>query len=588
MTGGMILHRTVALLVLTVCGVTSAACSSTAESPAASAPGVAGAGGAVEHTGAGGKGISAGTSGAASAAGAAGGGHGGDAAGGKTASGGTAQSGGKAGSAGNATGGGAAAGASGGVGSAGAPGAGAGGSGGNGGGAAPTTRIVSLRTSVSGTYVAAGGGTVSAVSPSVDKTELFTLTDLDGGVLADGDFVRLTTSDGAHLSAVNGGGGALLASTGSPGDFETFALVRLAGPGPLASGDAIALRAKLMNDYVSAVNGGGGEVRVDQPHALAWETFYATLDAVVTPPPANAREKVLAYLSGLGGKKTLTGQHDKYNATPALASTQVYDLTGAHAALWSADFGFGKDAVDNRGTMIAEAKKQWSAGAVVQVMYHACAPTGDELCSWDDVGGNNPKHLTDAEWSELVSDGTALNAAWKARLDALAPFFADLRAAGVAPLFRPLHEMNQGVFWWGGRGGPAGTRKLFQLTHDYLVQKKGFDHLIWVWDIQDFGSLATDANDYDPGQAYYDIAALDVYGGGYTQDKYDVMKKVAGSKPIAIGECEHPPSGDVFGAQPDWAFFMLWPDFIAENAAVLPGVYALPRMITREQMPGWK
>lgn len=212
----------------------------------------------------------------------------------------------------------------------------------------------------------------------------------------------------------------------------------------------------------------------------------------------------------------------------------------------------------------------------------------DELCGWDDVGGANPAHLSDAEWNQLVTDGTPLNAAWKARLDALSPFFAELKAAGVAPMFRPLHEMNQGVFWWGGRGGPNGTRKLFQITHDYLVKTKGFDNIVWVWDIQDFDSLASDASAYDPGQAYYDIAALDVYGGGYTQAKYDVMKKVAGAKPIAIGECQKPPTAALLDSQPDWIFFMLWPDFVDENAGVLPGLYAAPRMVTRDELPGWQ
>lgn len=165
--------------------------------------------------------------------------------------------------------------------------------------------------------------------------------------------------------------------------------------------------------------------------------------------------------------------------------------------------------------------------------------------------------------------------------------FADLKAAGVAPLFRPLHEMNQGVFWWGGRGGESGTRKLFQITHDYLVKTLGFDNIVWVWDIQDFGSLAADVNSYDPGPAYYDIAALDVYDGGYATWKYDAMVGVAAGKPIAIGECQKVPTSDELTAQPKWSFFMLWPDFLDDNAAALPALYAAPNVITEDEMPGW-
>src|SRR5262249_45208782 len=153
--------------------------------------------------------------------------------------------------------------------------------------------------------------------------------------------------------------------------------------------------------------------------------------------------------------------------------------------------------VADRPTMIAQAKTEWAKGSLVQLMYHACAPTGDESCSWDEIGGNTPAKLTDAQWSDLVTDGGTLHAAWMARLDTLSGFFAQLKAAHIAPLFRPEHEMNQGVFWWGGRPGAMGTRRLFQITHDYLVGVKGFTNIIWVWDVQDFGSLSTDVVDYN-------------------------------------------------------------------------------------------
>src|SRR5262249_19730873 len=274
--------------------------------------------------------------------------------------------------------------------------------------------------------------------------------------------------------------------------------------------------------------------------------------------------------------------------TPTDATDQVVAITGKTPGLWSADFGFGQDALDNRATMIAEAKTQWSRGAIVQLMYHNCIPTRDETCSWDDIGGASPQHLGGAESTELVTDGTALNAAWKARLDGLALYFADLKAAGVAPLFRPLHEMNQGVFWWGGRGGADGTRRLFQITHDYLVGEKGLDNIIWVWDVQDFASLADDVVAYQPGAAYYDVAALDVYDGGYTGDKYAGMRGAAGGAPIAIGECATPPTADELAAQPAWVFFMLWPDFVDQNKGALPALYGAGNVVTRDKMPGWR
>jgi hypothetical protein len=453
-----------------------------------------------------------------------------------------------------------------------------------------TARTIALRTKLTGHRLSATGATdasaIRATALAVSSAELFTLIDLDGGALVDGDAVQLETHGGARWTAA-GGGGAALTLASAADDSQVFHLHRVDGPGPIASGDAIALAARDGVHYVSAIDGGGGAVTVDAPHAFDWEIFTVTLDATVAPPGNPAKAKVLAFLAAQRGQHTLAGQHDKSNADPQGATSQVATITGKVPALYSADFGFGADMVDNRATMIAAIKDQWRQGAVVQLMYHNCVPTRDERCGWDDIGGANPAHLDDAQWTELVTDGTPLNQAWKARLDTLAGFFAELRAAGVAPLFRPLHEMNQGVFWWGGRGGPSGTRKLFQITHDYLVDTKGLDNIIWVWDVQDFGSLATDVHDYDPGPGYYDIAALDIYDGGYDASKYAAMKGIAGAGLIAIGECATVPTPAELDAQPDWSFFMLWPDFIDQNQAGLQATFGAPRVLTRDELPGW-
>ena len=466
-------------------------------------------------------------------------------------------------------------------------------SGGSGGSSSTTTTVqATFRTLLTTQYLSAkdgGGSALTADGASPGKAETFTLTDLDGGALIDGNEVRIATSNGRYVSAKNGGGGAIDVTATTPGDDETFVVTRLAGPATISPGDLIALKTRLKINYISAIDGGGGEVRADAPWAKEWETFTISLDGESPPPTTNAgRQKVLDYLAGVSGNKTIAGQHNKFNSDPAGATQALKSITGKTPGLWSADFGFGQSAVDNRALMITEAKKQWSDGAIVQIMYHTCVPTRDELCEWDDIGGAHPQHLTNDQWGQLVTDGTDLNKAWKGRLDTLSVFFADLKAAGVAPLFRPLHEMNQGAFWWGGRGGAEGTRKLWQITHDYLTKTQGFDNLVWVWDVQDFVTLDSDINDYNPGLDYFDVAALDMYEAGYIQHNYDLMLSAAGGKPIAIGECQKLPTSALLAKQPKWAFFMLWPDFIDENKGVLPALYNAPNVITEEQMPGWK
>jgi hypothetical protein len=465
------------------------------------------------------------------------------------------------------------------------------GGGGSDGGVTVTSVAVTLSTLDTSQYLSAlggGGSTLNAAAVTPGSAETFTLSDLNGGALSDGDPVRLAAADGHFVSAQGGGGSTLSVDVSQPGDDETFMIVRLAGPGAIAPGDNVAFKTKLKTNYISAINGGGGDVRADAPWDKGWETFTLSINGVASAGPSMARMEVLAYLESISGKKTIAGQHNKDNSTPHVSTDDIATITSKTPALWSADFGFGQDALDNRQLMITEAINQWHHGAIVQLMYHNCIPTGDETCSWDDIGGMTPQHLTDDQWNQLVSDGSALNTAWKARLDTLSVFFAQLKAAGVAPLFRPLHEMNQGIFWWAGRGGANGTRKLYQITHDFLVQVKGFDNIIWVWDLQDFASLSTDVSDYDPGSNYYDIAALDVYDGPYDQTKHDLIRGAAGQKPIAIGECEQLPTSAILTQQQDWVFFMLWPDFIMEETSVLPALYSAPNIITEDQMPGWK
>jgi mannan endo-1,4-beta-mannosidase len=240
--------------------------------------------------------------------------------------------------------------------------------------------------------------------------------------------------------------------------------------------------------------------------------------------------------------------------------------------------------------MINEAREQWKRGALVHLMYHACPPIQSEACEWK---GGVLSGLSDDHWNELVTDGTPLNDVWKSRLDSIVPYLQDLKNNGVAVLWQPLHEMNQKAFWWGGRPGPNGTRKLYQITHDYLVKRRGLTNLIWIWDIQDFEYLGQDLGGYNPGDSYWDIAALDVYasdGRGYTNDKYNAMVNVAKGKPIAIGECDRLPRAEELTAQPGWVFFVAWAELVkTKNSPQEIGrLYESRKTLTLDELPGWR
>lgn len=317
--------------------------------------------------------------------------------------------------------------------------------------------------------------------------------------------------------------------------------------------------------------------------ASAWTPGGGT-----TSPTAAKRQRMLDWIAGISGKKAMVGIENKSASTNPTGDTdKITAITGRVSSFWGADFGFGSTDVNNRGTVIAEAKRQFAKGAMVALMYHACAPTRDEYCSWDDIGGAHPAKLSDTQFKDLTTPGTALNNAWLQRLDKLAVHFQDLKNAGVVVMFRPLHEMNQCAFWWACHKGPNGTARLYQITHDYLAKTKGLDNIIWVWNVQDFSNLATDVDAYNPGTAYFDLATLDIYNTGWTQTNYSTMQRVSGGKPIAVAECQFMPSSAMLAAQNKWAFVMLWPDFINDNKSSLPALYRADNVLTLDEMPGW-
>ena len=301
------------------------------------------------------------------------------------------------------------------------------------------------------------------------------------------------------------------------------------------------------------------------------------------------RQKLLDYIASISGKKTLAGEHNR-ESTQGNFIQAMHDVSGHFPALWGGDFLFETNEIANRPKVISYLTQGWKGGAAVSLMYHACSPAMAETCTFD----NGIKaHLSDPQWADLTTDGGTLNKVWKARLDAISPYLQQLKDAGIAPILRIHHEMNQGVFWWAGRKGPTGTAKLFQITHDYLVKNKGFDNIVWVWSVQDIWDNQTNSwnfEAYNPGAAYWDIMALDFYDGkGFTSDKYNAMLAVAGSKPVTIGECTTLPTAKQLTDQPRWLYFLGWSELTQQSNSnsAITAVYTAPNVLTQDEMPGW-
>lgn len=301
---------------------------------------------------------------------------------------------------------------------------------------------------------------------------------------------------------------------------------------------------------------------------------------------ASARKKVMEYLYSMQGQKTIVGIHNREpNSEPSKQTNQAYAVTGQYPALWSGDFLFSSSDVSNRWNMIYECKKQWENGSIVQLMLRVTPPTQAEAGNWD---GGVVSKLTDEQWSSLITNGGELNKAWKKRLDTYAQYISYLKDNGVPVLFRPFHEMNQSMFWWAGRKGTNGTGALYRLTRDYLEKEKGLDNIIWVWDMQD---LSYDWSEYNPGNDYWDIFAVDIYNSDYfTEYKYNQALSVAENKLIAIGECDKLPTAQQLKEQPRWSFVMSWAEltFSHNTNSEIQNLYWAENTIVRNDLPDLK
>jgi len=304
----------------------------------------------------------------------------------------------------------------------------------------------------------------------------------------------------------------------------------------------------------------------------------------VNPNATPKARALLQYLYEISGTTTLSGQHN----TPAHAAQyneQAEAITGKYPSVWGQDFGFSTgddmDSVLFRPAIIAEAKRQYAAGSIVTLMWHAVRPIEDEPGTFSD---NVQGKVTDTEWLDLVTPGTAIHTRWLGQADVIAGLLADLRDAGIPVLWRPYHEMNGNWFWWGQRTGPDGYTALWRQMYDLFVNVHRLDNLLWVWNANaPNGAHVLPYEACYPGPETVDILATDIYHNNYHQSFYDDLVALADGKPVALGEVGQVPTPEILEAQPRWAWFMIWTNFLTKGNTpeAVRALFDSPRVLSR-------
>ena len=239
-----------------------------------------------------------------------------------------------------------------------------------------------------------------------------------------------------------------------------------------------------------------------------------------------------------------------YNASgkyPALIGFDFMNATGANEAdTWSREYT--RAAVDL-------AKDTYRRGGLPAFTWHWRDPSRktNEFYSADSQVKISDALNADGSWNT----SSALYQNMVKDIHTIADYFLEMQGAGVACLFRPLHEASGGWFWW-GREGAANCVKLYQLLFDEMVNVKGVHNLIWIWNAGD------NDHDWNPGDHYYDVVSADIYNADndYSSNyvSFECLKNLTGGKKL-IALSENGPIPDIdkeFEEEAVWSWWMPW------------------------------
>lgn len=297
--------------------------------------------------------------------------------------------------------------------------------------------------------------------------------------------------------------------------------------------------------------------------------------------PANPQlsqegRNVLYYLQSIQGNHILAGQEEADRCTRC-EMDRMRGITGKDPAL------HGHDVADYIIDPMDEAIADWNRRQLVTFSWHMGAPPGDDS-SFDNT-------FKDVDVNRVLQSGTNENRIYMAKLDKMATRLQRLEDARVPVLWRPLHEMNGGWFWW-SKSGAEPYRRLWIHQFNYFTQTKGLHNLIWVWSA---AQTKLPESAWYPGDQYVDITGSDTYENfsnmGLWTDHYNRHKQIAPLKPSALTETDKMPNPDELKSRNNkMIWFLPWfGQYVDVNSADYKRqVYNHQYVLTADEMPDLK
>ncbi len=272
----------------------------------------------------------------------------------------------------------------------------------------------------------------------------------------------------------------------------------------------------------------------------------------VNPNLSPEAREVFNFLRQVYGKRLLSG-YNVYVHTP-----DDFHQTGLHGAVWGRDLHW-------LGDPQKVAEHAIRHGYILTIHWH-----------WHFNGDSAWKQRREkpVDVGRVVTPGTSEYEQLMKELDEAADKLEVLKKAKVPVLFRPLHEIDGGWFWWTDTNQPENTAKLWRIMFDHFAKKRGLNNLIWVYNMAHVAHMPRGRKEepinyrrkFYPGSEYVDIASIDIYGVDVRGDEeryrehFQMVSQVAPGKMIAMAECDDMPDPEKIqrGLIPIWLYAMPW------------------------------
>lgn len=262
-----------------------------------------------------------------------------------------------------------------------------------------------------------------------------------------------------------------------------------------------------------------------------------------------------------------------HNGWIGSTSDEIYAASGQRPAIIEIDVGRHSVYYDyyrkgdtitpyDLSSFVAESAEHVSNGGIVGVCIHMANPL---MNASDSVWYRG--HLGSEEVVlDMLTDGTEMNKALRKTLESTFMVLEEFKKNDIPFIFRPLHEMNGGWFWWCVDQG-SGTMLSQQTMQDFwkffykvVTDEMGIDNAVWVYAPNyDTGGVSDVLYAY-PGDEYVDIVGCDWYtNGNYEVNNKDSYTKVMSTgKPAALTEVGPASGGALSAIDEDGNTYYTW------------------------------